>query len=157
MREEILTTKEKKYVPNAIIFRENEIVSETCDVYRLSLTDEQVLRLLKKMHYPLKHEVTEEEIKESKDSFYLFKGKKEFFELLKQAEEDKIQIFCEEDCGMPQLSNISDWIEMLDDYIHNSFDFAGTGRYYGRRICDSPNLRNHIWYIENSEDIFGKK
>lgn len=155
MRKEILTTK-KEYTPNAIIFRENEIISETCDVYQLSLTDEQVLKLLNRMHYPLKHEVTEEEIKESKNSFYLFKGKKEFFELLQQAEEDKIQIFYEEDCGMPQLSHISDWVEALDEYVHNAFNLAETGRHYGRRICDSSNLKNHIWYIENPEDIFGE-
>lgn len=156
MRNEVFAG-EKIYTPNAIIFRENEIITETCDVYQLSLTDEQVLKLLDRMHYPLKHDVTEEEIKESKDSFYLFKGKKEFFELLKQAEESKIQIFYDEDCGMHDISHISDWIEMLDDYIRNEFDFAETGRHYGRRIRNSSNLKNHIWYIENPEDIFGEK
>lgn len=155
MRSDEIFAGEKIYVPNAIIFRENEIISETCDVYRLSLTDDQALKLRNRMHYPLKKGITEEEIKERKDSFfYLFKGKKEFFELLQQAEEGKIQIFYDENCDMPQLTDVSDWIEVLDDYVRHAYR---TGSHYGRRISDSSNLRNHIWYIENPEDVFGKK
>ena len=160
--------------PNALILHDDEILTETCDVYKLDLTEDQkakhFLKYLRnrELYPPTSIEGLQKtsywgEVKNS--DFYVFRLKEEFRKMLKIKKslnnneywfffnEEELTLLWDDDssisCEIKSIPDPSDLFDLISEYIDYRTDYSYSEN---KLICD--NGITQVRLIHNIDQIF---